>query len=154
MNYFIKFSFHLNFRTLVSQARNHAFIEQVREMEIHNMLRTLHASRSSFSTLQANPTSKGLTTEAISGFETKMFSDSCVNVAECAMCTICIHDFDQMDLVTLLPCQHSFHQLCISTWLDKSTACPNCRLDLSGVPTRAKIKPGALPIDVLINIPT
>ncbi|KAJ3127116.1 hypothetical protein HK098_006813 [Nowakowskiella sp. JEL0407] len=47
-------------------------------------------------------------------------------------CTICLECFQIREKVRTLPsCQHLFHKRCIDKWLLKrSTACPNCRLDV------------------------
>ena len=45
------------------------------------------------------------------------------------LCSIC---FDNMDLASVLPCGHCFHQNCINHWLiNNRENCPNCRLDLN-----------------------
>ncbi|CAF9930325.1 hypothetical protein IMSHALPRED_008147 [Imshaugia aleurites] len=44
-------------------------------------------------------------------------------------CLICLNDFIDGDLIRTLPCGHDFHPACIDPWLlDRSTACPACRL--------------------------
>lgn len=44
-------------------------------------------------------------------------------------CLICVDDFVDGDRVRTLPCGHNFHPACIDPWLlDRSTACPSCRL--------------------------
>jgi hypothetical protein len=45
------------------------------------------------------------------------------------LCSIC---FDNMDVASVLPCGHCFHQNCINHWLvENRENCPNCRLDLN-----------------------
>lgn len=39
-------------------------------------------------------------------------------------CIICLSDFRNGDEVSQLPCNHTFHTECISTWLAKSRHCP------------------------------
>ena len=43
-------------------------------------------------------------------------------------CTICLANFDNEDLVKMLPCQHIFHNDCINVWLQNyNYKCPICR---------------------------
>lgn len=42
-------------------------------------------------------------------------------------CTICLTDFQSTSVVSKLPCQHAFHQDCLTPWLEKSDSCPVCR---------------------------
>ncbi|CAI5476187.1 unnamed protein product [Closterium sp. Yama58-4] len=46
-------------------------------------------------------------------------------------CTVCLSDFNEMELVRSLPCAHRFHVSCIDHWLADRTTCPVCRVDLS-----------------------
>ena len=49
-----------------------------------------------------------------------MFNDSCC---------ICIEEYnDKDDLIILKNCQHSYHKVCINTWLSKENICPMCRM--------------------------
>jgi hypothetical protein len=43
-------------------------------------------------------------------------------------CGICIEDFEDDDLVTLLPCKHIYHCVCSDKWFsENSNKCPICR---------------------------
>jgi hypothetical protein len=42
-------------------------------------------------------------------------------------CSICLTDFQSTSVVSKLPCQHVFHQDCLTPWLEKSSSCPVCR---------------------------
>lgn len=44
-------------------------------------------------------------------------------------CAICLSPPELGGRVTTLPCGHSFHYLCITQWLTRSTTCPLCRQD-------------------------
>ncbi len=47
---------------------------------------------------------------------------------DCNKCTICLANFDNEDLVKILPCQHIFHNDCINVWLQNyNYKCPICR---------------------------
>lgn len=45
-------------------------------------------------------------------------------------CTICQDEFQVMQKVIMLPCQHLFHYPCVEPWLKKNNSCPNCRFEL------------------------
>jgi hypothetical protein len=47
-------------------------------------------------------------------------------------CVICMDDFVSNNVLTTLPCKHSFHKKCIGTWLTKGKAsCPICNYSFS-----------------------
>jgi hypothetical protein len=45
-------------------------------------------------------------------------------------CSICLETIMSND-IQCLPCTHIFHRHCISRWLEQSTSCPECRLELA-----------------------
>lgn len=45
-------------------------------------------------------------------------------------CTICLENFEENELVFLLPCKHLFHEACVSGWLKTHGNCPNCKHNL------------------------
>ncbi|GBL91990.1 hypothetical protein AVEN_102557-1 [Araneus ventricosus] len=51
-------------------------------------------------------------------------------------CTICM-DSTRRKKMKQLECSHSFHQLCLETWLKKSKTCPYCR-KATGPPRNAR----------------
>jgi hypothetical protein len=42
-------------------------------------------------------------------------------------CVVCLMDFEEEEEITHLPCQHYFHSLCITKWLQLRDACPLCQ---------------------------
>eukprot|EP00747_Dinoflagellata_sp_TGD_P206525 gnl/TRDRNA2_/TRDRNA2_80224_c1_seq1.p1 gnl/TRDRNA2_/TRDRNA2_80224_c1~~gnl/TRDRNA2_/TRDRNA2_80224_c1_seq1.p1 ORF type:complete len:180 (+),score=12.90 gnl/TRDRNA2_/TRDRNA2_80224_c1_seq1:108-647(+) len=43
------------------------------------------------------------------------------------MCTVCLHAFEPGDSVSILPCKHLFHSVCIDRWLSqRRSVCPVC----------------------------
>lgn len=47
-----------------------------------------------------------------------------------ADCPVCLHDFDDREPCSRLPCSHIFHRDCINRWLSRgSRSCPICRMD-------------------------
>ncbi|KAF9590881.1 hypothetical protein IFM89_000137 [Coptis chinensis] len=45
-------------------------------------------------------------------------------------CVICMEEMNQGRDVCQLPCQHTFHWLCVLPWLKKRNTCPCCRFQL------------------------
>jgi hypothetical protein len=45
-------------------------------------------------------------------------------------CSICLGDYEVGESITELPCLHSFHSDCISTWVRGHVRCPLCNQDL------------------------
>ncbi|XP_077149122.1 uncharacterized protein LOC143810112 [Ranitomeya variabilis] len=46
---------------------------------------------------------------------------------ETQSCVICMTEYEIGEQVIVLPCDHSFHQGCISRWLRSNPLCPLCR---------------------------
>ncbi|GBP31942.1 E3 ubiquitin-protein ligase AMFR [Eumeta japonica] len=58
-------------------------------------------------------------------------------------CAIC---WDQMESARKLPCQHLFHNSCLSLWLQQDASCPTCRRELpSWGPSLVVPQPSVLP---------
>jgi len=53
------------------------------------------------------------------------FTDNYQIGVECAICMAQIEESDEHVMVT--PCGHSFHQECLSRWMDEQLICPLCR---------------------------
>jgi len=52
-----------------------------------------------------------------------------LKASECEldMCSICLHDFEEDELTTQLPCKHNFCTACIERWLtQEKDSCPLC----------------------------
>jgi hypothetical protein len=45
-------------------------------------------------------------------------------------CNICLDTFKGGDCIKTLPCGHSYHDACISKWLEKVANCPICKKDI------------------------
>ncbi|NXF09525.1 PJA2 ligase, partial [Smithornis capensis] len=48
-------------------------------------------------------------------------------------CAICCSDCVRGEIITELPCHHSFHKSCVTLWLQRSGTCPVCRHILAPV---------------------
>ena len=46
-------------------------------------------------------------------------------------CVICLEEFNNDELVTSLPCIHSFHTHCIKSWLQRNNECPICKFKIT-----------------------
>lgn len=42
-------------------------------------------------------------------------------------CSVCLNDFSVGDKAKCLPCNHFYHEKCITPWLEQKAVCPNCR---------------------------
>ncbi|MDA9846586.1 E3 ubiquitin protein ligase [Flavobacteriaceae bacterium] len=56
----------------------------------------------------------------------KLCSTYSGNGEEEEICTICIEEFKEGDIIRTLHCNHIFHKKCIDEWFDKKEVCPNC----------------------------
>ncbi len=44
------------------------------------------------------------------------------------VCSICLDEYERLDKVRILPCQHTFHSKCVGRWLsERSAVCPLCK---------------------------
>lgn len=48
------------------------------------------------------------------------------------VCPVCLMEYDDDDVLLRLPCEHLFHEDCISRWLAQDSSCPHCRFNLMG----------------------
>lgn len=51
-----------------------------------------------------------------------------------AECSICMDSVEIGDQVTVLPCTHWFHEICITAWLKEHDTCPHCRKGITTQP--------------------
>lgn len=51
--------------------------------------------------------------------------------SEQTCCVVCMCDFEQRQLLRVLPCNHEFHAKCVDKWLKTNRTCPICRGDAS-----------------------
>lgn len=45
-------------------------------------------------------------------------------------CSVCLEEFKESEKGRKLPCEHTFHAVCINEWLRSSTTCPLCRYSI------------------------
>uniref|UniRef100_A0A0X3P4M6 RING-type E3 ubiquitin transferase n=2 Tax=Schistocephalus solidus TaxID=70667 RepID=A0A0X3P4M6_SCHSO len=54
------------------------------------------------------------------------------NIVKSESCPICFDDYAAGEVVITLPCEHFFHENCITRWLKEHGTCPICRKNLAG----------------------
>jgi len=72
---------------------------------------------------------RGVTADEINSqlTETKFILEKAPSLAVGNSCTICLLDYADSEMLRILPCEHSYHTLCIDTWLSHCNRCPLCR---------------------------
>ncbi|KAH7277734.1 hypothetical protein KP509_38G004700 [Ceratopteris richardii] len=86
--------------------------------------------------------------EALPVFPYKAAMDAFKEGADCA---ICLCEFEEEDVLRLLPsCGHAFHTECIDTWLFSHSTCPLCRM----IVLADCWIPNSLHLQLLSNAPT
>ncbi|KAL4232072.1 E3 ubiquitin-protein ligase rnf38 [Mactra antiquata] len=55
------------------------------------------------------------------------------NGADQTSCVVCMCEFENRQLLRVLPCYHEFHVKCIDKWLKTNRTCPICRADASEI---------------------
>jgi len=59
----------------------------------------------------------------------------------CDTCCICLEAYQKGDDVTVLPCTHSYHEVCVRPWFVRSHRCPLCQKDLNNISPKAAPTP-------------
>ena len=96
---------------------------------------------------QGNDGPEPASDEAIAALPKRKIDWSMMGSDGTAECSVCIESVKMGEEVTVLPCQHWFHEQCVSMWLKSHDTCPHCRKGItpaegqSGVPR----SPGQVP---------
>eukprot|EP00929_Paragymnodinium_shiwhaense_P114659 TRINITY_DN83127_c0_g1_i1.p1 TRINITY_DN83127_c0_g1~~TRINITY_DN83127_c0_g1_i1.p1 ORF type:complete len:418 (+),score=72.55 TRINITY_DN83127_c0_g1_i1:109-1362(+) len=53
-------------------------------------------------------------------------------------CVFCLEAFENGDRLLKLPCNHIFHQSCVSRWLCRNCLCPVCKQDVSALQHKSR----------------
>jgi hypothetical protein len=81
--------------------------------------------------LDENLTKKTLEEEKLSKILIIQKESTDLTPTTCLNCTVCLENFKKDEIVSILPCKHEFHQLCIETWLKEySKLCPLCKNEM------------------------
>jgi hypothetical protein len=54
-------------------------------------------------------------------------------------CPVCYESIESGSTTT--PCGHTYHEACLSKWLERSTNCPTCRTVVAEAPTNPDAEP-------------
>lgn len=46
-------------------------------------------------------------------------------------CSVCKENYKLNDNLTVMPCNHNFHEECLVNWLKLHNSCPICRMELT-----------------------
>ncbi|CAJ2502149.1 Uu.00g050020.m01.CDS01 [Anthostomella pinea] len=80
--------------------------------------------------MEANPSSNApapASEAAITKLPRKKLDEQMLGPELKGECTICIDDMSVGDEVVVLPCNHWFHEECVTLWLKEHNSCPICR---------------------------
>lgn len=55
------------------------------------------------------------------------------------VCTICLGEYEDGEKLVKLPCNHIYHEDCVSSWTSNHTRCPLCNFDLSQITDQASV---------------
>lgn len=70
-------------------------------------------------------------------------------IASNTTCPICFGEYIQEENLINLPCNHSYHEDCITSWLKLKSTCPTCRLDLAkDANATSRIETNLEPVDL------
>ncbi|CAH3122408.1 unnamed protein product [Pocillopora meandrina] len=74
---------------------------------------------------------KGLSRVEIDQLPTYRVTAGAKEEAEEKRCVVCLVDFEEKQLVRVLPCLHEYHTRCIDKWLKSNRTCPICRAEVN-----------------------
>lgn len=56
---------------------------------------------------------------------------------EAPNCSICLGEYEDGETLVQLPCGHTYHEECITSWTENHTKCPLCNFELESSPNRS-----------------
>ncbi|KAI3879212.1 hypothetical protein MKW98_028779 [Papaver atlanticum] len=113
-----------------------------------------YRARTYYYILPNNNVTTGRATEGLDSKEIQTFQESVYsavkNKEELIDCAVCLDDYEDRDMLRLIPCLHAFHTNCIDEWLVSHTTCPHCCSDLlKPIFRRTTLNAGDIVIDVM-----
>ncbi|KAJ0229775.1 E3 ubiquitin-protein ligase RHY1A [Hirschfeldia incana] len=108
---------------LLARAR---LVQRLRGVSLSSNSSSFHSTDGVQVSYECNKKPHGLTQGAIDDLRQQTFSSASVKT-ERRDCSICLESFTSGDVLTSLPCTHSFHSSCLNPWLKACGDCPCCR---------------------------
>lgn len=68
------------------------------------------------------------------GYGSVSESEKKVEFEEIPHCSICLGEYEEGEELVKLPCNHIYHEECITSWTSNHLKCPLCNFDLESVP--------------------
>ncbi|MCL7049002.1 hypothetical protein MKW94_011406 [Papaver nudicaule] len=96
---------------------------------------------------RSNNTTTRLDSKVIETYPVSVYPDV-KNKEEVLSCDLCFKDFEDGDVLRLLPCNHLLHD-CVDEWLVSQSTCPLCRFDLKAIVPETALNASGIVIDVL-----
>ncbi|KAI1306079.1 E3 ubiquitin-protein ligase RNF38 [Halotydeus destructor] len=72
---------------------------------------------------------RGLLKSGIEQLPSYRFNRDNVHSSDQTTCVVCMCDFENRQILRVLPCSHEFHTRCVDKWLKTNRTCPICRGD-------------------------
>ncbi|TAQ91077.1 hypothetical protein B7494_g650 [Chlorociboria aeruginascens] len=87
--------------------------------------------------MEQHPTSNApgpATPEDIAALPKKILDEEALGPEGKGECTVCMDDVHIGDEVIVLPCNHWYHEICATSWLNAHNTCPICRKGIGAGP--------------------
>lgn len=74
-------------------------------------------------------------------------------------CGVCLMEYNEGEILRVLPCSHALHEKCAKGWLKVDSVCPYCKMEVGGVEVcgggegrRGRMEGGVQLIDYSVTI--
>lgn len=98
----------------------------------HNFPANFHNGYGGDEELESSKPPRGLSCGEISKLKQERFENG---GGDDKVCSVCLEEFSHGVKITPLPCSHTFHSRCITSWLKRTASCPLCRFDITRADT-------------------
>ncbi|KAF7274844.1 hypothetical protein GWI33_012491 [Rhynchophorus ferrugineus] len=103
-------------------------LQQLDFDDLDGFFQYLTIARIHYGRNETSESGRGIARQQLDQLLTKVFiSNTSRNVAAC---TVCLNNFEDKEILKVLPCNHEYHNSCIDRWLSNNRTCPLCRFDL------------------------